>query len=82
MRLRLQIRRHRLATTKIWWDTTQCLEEKPNATVGNLLQYINEVCPLDYGSIGLEDYIMEIGGYELVHFQHVSSLLREGDEIM
>lgn len=82
MRLRLQIRRHGLATTKIWWDTTQCLEEQPNATVANLLQYINEVCPLDYENLGLEDYVMEIGGYGLVHWQHVSSLLKDGDEIL
>jgi hypothetical protein len=82
MRLKLQIRRPDLATTRIWWDTTQCLEDKPNATVAHLLQYVNEVCPLDYDSLGLEDYVLEKDGYEFVHYQHVGGILRDGDEIL
>jgi hypothetical protein len=61
-------------------------------TVAQLLEDVNEVVPLETGPAlfdaestgqwGLEDYVVEIGGSECLHFMEVEGLFREDDEIM
>lgn len=34
------------------------------------------------GQWGLEDYVVEIGGFECLHFMEVEGLLRDGDEVV
>ena len=78
LRLRLVIRRNELATTKIWW----CVDPNDNLTVTGLLSLINEVVPLESCSgWGLEDYVVCMDGYELLHYQLINDLLRPGDEL-
>ena len=34
------------------------------------------------GQWGLEDYVVEVNGFECLHFMSVDGLLREGDEVV
>ena len=62
-------------------------------TIAQLLEDVNEVLPLETevggensqycgGQWGLEDYAVEVGGYECLHFMEVDGLLRDGDEVV
>lgn len=61
-------------------------------TIAQLLEDVNEVVPLETepsvfdpefsGHWGLEDYVVEVGGSECLHFMEVEGLLREGDEVV
>ncbi|KAF3384597.1 hypothetical protein F1880_001893 [Penicillium rolfsii] len=61
-------------------------------TVAQLLEDVNEVVPLETeptifdpefsGQWGLEDYVVEVGGSECLHFMEVDGLLRDGDEVV
>lgn len=60
-------------------------------TIAQLLEDVNEVVPLETvtsgdeaygGQWGLEDYTVEIGGYECLHFMEVDGLLKDGDEVL
>ncbi|RPB25235.1 hypothetical protein L211DRAFT_867235, partial [Terfezia boudieri ATCC MYA-4762] len=82
MRIRLSISRYSLGTTKIWWDTASVNEGRPGATFSMLLESVNEVCQLETETWGLEDYVVEVGGWEMLHFQGVQGLLKEGDEVV
>ena len=82
MRIRLSVNRYSLGTTKIWWDTSIINEGRPGSTIAMLLESVNEVCLLEIENFGLEDYVVEVGGWEVLHFQEVEGLLREGDEVV
>ena len=60
-------------------------------TVAQLLDDVNEVVPLETevedrkngsGSWGLEDYAVEVGGFECLHFMEVAGLLRDNDTVV
>ena len=63
-------------------------------TVAQLLEDVNNVVPLETvdtsvglndepcGQWGLEDYVVEIGGFECLHFMEVEDLVRDGDEVV
>jgi hypothetical protein len=61
-------------------------------TIAQLLEDVNEVVPLETepsmfdpefgGQWGLEDYMVEVGGSECLHFMEVDGLLRDGDEVV
>jgi hypothetical protein len=84
MRLRLTVRRHGLPETLIIW----VIDTSAAPTVYQLLEQVNETIPIESdGEWGLEDYAVEIKGingvnYECLHFQSVSSVMKEDDEIM
>lgn len=82
MRIRLSINRYSLGTTKIWWDTASINVGGPNTTMSQLLESVNEVCQLETPTWGLEDYVVEVMGWEVLHFQKLEGMLREGDEVV
>jgi hypothetical protein len=63
-------------------------------TIACLLEDVNEVVPLETeegfpgpdgetsGQWGLEDYVVEVGGSECLHFMEVEGLLKDGDEVV
>ncbi|BCS23343.1 uncharacterized protein APUU_31568A [Aspergillus puulaauensis] len=61
-------------------------------SIAQLLEDVNEVIPLETeqqlfddessGQWGLEDYVVEVGGSECLHFMEVEGLLRDGDEVL
>ncbi|KAL4954905.1 hypothetical protein BDW69DRAFT_162136 [Aspergillus filifer] len=61
-------------------------------TIAQLLEDVNEVIPLETeprlfedetsGQWGLEDYAVEVGGSECLHFMELEGILRDGDEVL
>lgn len=89
MRIQLTVLRHTLPPTRILWTASH--RSPPNTglnlggvasgTISHLLEDVNEVVPLESEEWGLEDYAVEVGGYECLHFQEVGLVLKEGDEV-
>lgn len=76
MRVRLNVARHELPATKILWNVS------PEATtISKLLEQIHEVIPLESDGWGIEDYAVEVNGYEALHFVNPDSVLHEDDEV-
>lgn len=63
-------------------------------TIAQLLEDVNEVIPLETdgdvggeddnlgGQWGLEDYVVEVAGFECLHFMNVEGLLKEEDHVV
>ncbi|CUS08059.1 unnamed protein product, partial [Tuber aestivum] len=81
MRLRLFIQRNRLPPTKIWWDTSS-FEPGDDHNISTLLSRVAQIVPMESGGWGLEDYAVEVDGFEVLHFQEVERVIREGDEVV
>jgi hypothetical protein len=84
MRLRLTVQRHGLPDTCVIW----AIDTSSNPTIFSLLEAVNETIPIESdGQWGLEDYALEVKGstganYECLHFQHVTGVIKDEDEIM
>lgn len=50
-------------------------------TISQLLEQVNEVIPLEAEDWGLEDYAVEVRGFECLHFSEVAQILKEDDEV-
>jgi hypothetical protein len=49
--------------------------------MSRLLSEVNDIIPLESQGWGLEDYVVQLGEYELLHFHNLSDVLRENDRI-
>lgn len=83
IRLRVVVRRHAVPDVKLVWPCSAT----EDITVAKLLSQINEVVPLEGGEWGLEDYAVELadargGTFECLHFQLVSHVLKEDDQVV
>ena len=83
MRLRLTIQRHGLPPSPVIWTTGDPSPTKrtPSSTISQLLERVNDVIPLESDDWGLEDYVVEINGYECLHFQELGSVFKDDDEV-
>ena len=83
MRLQLRINRHRLPTVFITWAVggLSATSSSTELTIAQLLEQVNEVIPLESDDWGLDDYTVDVGGYECLHFQDVNLVLRDGDTV-
>lgn len=86
MRLHLIIQRHGLPATNILWTvgrlgSISSHSPSTSITVSQLLEQINSVVPLESGDWGLEDYILECDGFECLHFQEVTAVLKDEDTV-
>jgi len=50
-------------------------------TISRLLEDINHVVPLEAEHWGLEDYVVEVKGFECLHFSPVFQTLKEDDVV-
>ncbi|KAL8942037.1 MAG: hypothetical protein Q9216_001890 [Gyalolechia sp. 2 TL-2023] len=85
MRLHLTVQRNALPPVRILW-TTDALGPLYSAagkefTISLLLEQVNDIIPLESGEWGLEDYMVEVGGFECLHFLEAIQVLKEGDEV-
>jgi hypothetical protein len=80
MRLRLSVQRNNLPPTNVLWNVpdTNSLQAY---TIVRLLEDVNKVLPLEAEQWGLEDYIVEVGGFECLHFSPVAQLLKDDDHV-
>jgi hypothetical protein len=86
MRLRLVVQRQSLPTTRILWstETAHGSTGKPSSalTVASFLEDVNQIVPLESDHWGLEDYAVELDGFECLHFTPISDAFQELDEVV
>ncbi|MCJ1388553.1 hypothetical protein MMC18_001400 [Xylographa bjoerkii] len=84
MRVQLTVGRQGMVPVHLLWDPIalrpNCTEDGANITVAQLLEQINEVIPLEAVEWGLEDYVVEVNGFECLHFCSLS-ILKEDDHV-
>ncbi|KAI9842553.1 MAG: hypothetical protein M1837_007066 [Sclerophora amabilis] len=87
MRLHLHVHRNGLPLSRVLWTlgnsttTSSTNWNFAQDTVAQLLESINDTIPLESTEWGLEDYTVEVRGFECLHFHEVSAVLRDGDEV-
>jgi len=81
MRIKLTVHRHRLPTTNLQWVIPESFLN-PGSTIARLLKEIDPIICLESEHWGLEDYIVEIGGFECLHFWSVQSVVKEDDHVV
>jgi hypothetical protein len=82
MRVKLTVNRQGLPPVKVLWDADTLppvhVGGGANNTVAQLLESINEIIPLEAEDWGLEDYLVEVNGFECLHFCSLN-ILKEDD---
>lgn len=83
LRLRLVVKRHGIPEDRVMFAVQ--LDTDP--TISNLLEQVNEVFPLESNDWGLEDYAVELRdatgrGFDCLHFQQVSVILKNDEEVL
>ena len=85
MRVRLLVQRYDLPRTQLLWNTTGIGPDHgaggDNATVAQLLEQVNSVIPLEGDDWGYEDYVVEVAGFECLHFCVLNEILKENDPV-
>jgi hypothetical protein len=81
MRLRLHIVRKDLPVRKVIW-TSASLDHIVEANISNLLYAINVAIPLESADCRLEDYVVELGGFEVLCFQKVTDVFENDVEVV
>jgi hypothetical protein len=80
MRLRLTVQRNGLPAVNVLWSVPDT--SSPQAyTISRLLEDINHIVPLEAEHWGLEHYVVEIEGFECLHFSPVFQALKEDDRV-
>ncbi|KKY24697.1 hypothetical protein UCDDS831_g02315 [Diplodia seriata] len=80
MRLRLSICRNNLPTAELLWAVPD--DRAHDAfTVAQLLEHVNDIIPLESPHWGLEDYAVEVGSYEALHFQKARDIFKDEDQV-
>ena len=85
MRLHLCIQRHGLPPVRILWtvgSTDLPHESGASLTISKFLEQVNDIIPLEADNWGLEDYAVEVGGFECLHFSELNQILKEDDEVV
>ena len=52
-----------------------------SVTVSQFLEQVNDIIPLESEDWGLEDYVVEVHGFECLHFSELGQILKENDEV-
>ena len=52
-----------------------------SVTISQFLEQVNDILPLESEDWGLEDYSVEVRGFECLHFAEVNQVLRDDDEV-
>lgn len=85
MRLQLTIQRNALPPTNILWNVRAqdptSTSAHASATISQLLEDVNDIVQLESENWGLEDYVVEVSGFECLHFQPIDSVLKEDDKV-
>lgn len=78
--------RHSLPPVQLLWTIAAYGPIRPpyadagaSFTISQLLEQISEIIPLESEDWGLEDYAVEVGGFECLHFSEIRHVLKEDD---
>ncbi|KAJ9625657.1 hypothetical protein H2203_004416 [Taxawa tesnikishii (nom. ined.)] len=77
MRLRLHVQRHQLPRVSVLWNVL----DSENPTVAELLEQVNDLIPLEAEGWGLEDYAVEVDGFEGLHYMQLHNVMKDEDEV-
>ncbi|KAK8173376.1 hypothetical protein IWX90DRAFT_426784 [Phyllosticta citrichinensis] len=80
MRLKLTVKRHKLPSIDLLWAVTNDRSKKAS-TVAALLEEVNAVIPLETEDWDLDDYVVELGDFEALHFQNITSIFTNEDHV-
>ncbi|KAK6338971.1 hypothetical protein TWF696_009767 [Orbilia brochopaga] len=80
-RVRLVIHRPDVPQVRILWPLGSKISGNPRYSVYDLLTDVSNVIPLDDWNLGLEDYVAEFAGCELLHFMPIKELISDNDEL-
>jgi len=80
MRLRLTVQRNGLPAANILWSVPETNSAQAY-TITRLLEDVNHIIPLEAEHWGLEHYVVEVGGFECLHFMPVTNALKEDDYV-
>lgn len=85
MRIRLSVQRPSEHPVRILWPIDPPAHE--SYLISDLLIQVNKIIPLeeprdDDTKQSLGTYVVEMGGFECLHFQPAESVFREGDEVL
>lgn len=80
MRLRLTVQRNGLPASNVLWTIPETSSTQAY-TITRLLEDVNHIIPLEAEHWGLEDYAVEVGGFECLHFSPVAQALKEDDHV-
>ncbi|KAL9132206.1 MAG: hypothetical protein Q9217_000010 [Psora testacea] len=74
--------KHGLPPANVLW-TVRPLTVAAGAgtTISQFLEQVNDVIPLEADEWGLEDYAVEVNGFECLHFSELHQVLNEDDEV-
>ena len=85
MRLLLIVQRQSLPPVQVLWTASGLrpglAANAANLTIAQLLEQVNEVIPLEAEFWGLEDYAVEVRGFECLHFAGLDQVLKDDDEV-
>jgi hypothetical protein len=80
MRIRLCVERNTLPAANVLWPVTED-ENGAKTTVARFLTQVDRVLPLESAEWCLEDYVVQIDGFELLHYQNLSDVLKDDDRV-
>lgn len=86
MRLQLTVQRHGLPPAQVLWTFASAvrpplLAAGNSITISQFLEQVNEILPLESEEWGLEDYSVEVRGFECLHFFELNQVLKDDDEV-
>ena len=82
MRLQLTIQRQGLPQANILWNVRPLIRpSSASTTISQFLEQVNDIIPLEADEWGLEDYAVEVKGFECLHFSELHQVLKEDDEV-
>ena len=82
-RVKLKIQRHRLPTVDILWPLKDApTNSRDQPTISSLLSDINTSIPLESGDWTLDQYTVELDGFECLHYQLLHDVLQNGDTLV
>ena len=82
MRLLLSIKRHGLPPTNVLWKVrSPPAPQGAGLTISQFLEQVNDIIPLEADDWGLDDYAVEVRGFECLHFSELHHILKEDDEV-
>ncbi|QDS71145.1 hypothetical protein FKW77_009940 [Venturia effusa] len=80
MRIRLCVRRNGLPDANVVWPATEQVNGSKQK-IADLLTAVNETMPLESLNWTLEDYVVEISGFECLHWQFLGDVLKDEDHV-
>ncbi|KAF2820405.1 hypothetical protein CC86DRAFT_374563 [Ophiobolus disseminans] len=80
MRLRLTVQRNGLPAANVLWNVPDSNSTQAY-TITRLLEDVNHVIPLEAEHWGLEHYVVEVAGFECLHFSPVAQALKDDDHV-